>query len=351
MCLRALPKRVGVRPPWKLEETRAPGYTVGVRTLITVLVLLVGLGAADARKKRPHRAARAPAGPQWHQLDEPLDGQPEVVGSYAGGCIVGAVPVPAEGVGFETIRRWRNRFYAHPRLADWLADFGRRVRAAGLPDVLVGDISQPRGGRMRSGHRSHQVGLDADIWFTRPPADQRDSDGAFVSLVDHEAINRNVFAPNHVEVLKLAAAAPEVERIFVNWVIKKELCAAPEGERAWLHKVRPWYGHDSHFHVRLRCPPDSPQCRPQSPLSKGDGCGEEAWFSRAAAVERRKAAKAGKAVASNRRPGRRPGHTDVTRERCAEVLAAAAHPGGGVATARRKPGHGGAGRSAASPPK
>ena len=41
---------------------------------------------------------------------------------------------------------------------------------AGWPGILVGDMSQPRGGPMLTGHASHQVGLDADIWLTPMPA-------------------------------------------------------------------------------------------------------------------------------------------------------------------------------------
>jgi hypothetical protein len=34
--------------------------------------------------------------------------------------------------------------------------------------LYIGDISQPRGGPMTSGHASHQIGLDADIWMLPP---------------------------------------------------------------------------------------------------------------------------------------------------------------------------------------
>lgn len=321
------------------------GYNRAVHPRILLILVLVWAGFAEAKKKR---VRTVDPGPQWHEVREPVEAPAEVVGSYAGGCLVGAVPLPAQGVGFETIRRWRNRFYGHPNLAAWLDTFGQRIQAAGLPAVLVGDVSQPRGGRMKNGHRSHQVGLDVDIWFGRPPADRRDQDAHFPSLVDgaREAIDRSVFSPSHVAVLRHAAAAPEVDRIFVNWVIKKELCTLPEGERAWLHKVRPWYGHDSHFHVRLRCPADSPLCRPQSALPKGDGCGEESWFSRAATAERKKARAV---VAARPKKGGKPGHTDTSRARCAEVLAAAARPADAVAAAKKKPGHGGAGRATATP--
>lgn len=272
--------------------------------------------------------AMAKKGPRWHTVDAPTAGPSTAIGSYAGGCLNGGVALPAKGVGYETIRRWRNRFYAHPDLARFLDGFGKRVKAAGLPTLLVGDISQPRGGRMKSGHRSHQIGLDADIWFDRPR--KRDKDEHFRSLVDRkrETINRDVFAPEHVQVLEMAAKDPAVARIFVSWVIKRELCASVQGDRSWLPKIRPWYGHRRHFHVRLHCPAASPDCRPQRAVPTTDDCGNETWFSRAEKRKRRLAAKAGKAVKrSGRRASRR---TQDHVEPCAEVLAAPSveSPGG-----------------------
>ena len=48
-----------------------------------------------------------------------------------------------------------------------------------------------------------------------------------------------------------------------------------------MRKLRPWFGHDAHFHIRLRCPDDGKQCSPQAPIPAGDGCGKELdwWFS------------------------------------------------------------------------
>jgi penicillin-insensitive murein endopeptidase len=49
-----------------------------------------------------------------------------------------------------------------------------------------------------------------------------------------------------------------------------------------MSKVRPWYGHHDHIHVRLKCPPDSPNCRKQPPVPGDDGCAKKQldyWFS------------------------------------------------------------------------
>jgi penicillin-insensitive murein endopeptidase len=77
---------------------------------------------------------------------------------------------------------------------------------------------------------------------------------------------------SHARVLEAAARDPRVDRIFVNAHIKQELCRSVRGDRSWLRKIRPWHRHDDHFHMRLACPADSPDCIPQKPLAPGDGC-------------------------------------------------------------------------------
>jgi penicillin-insensitive murein endopeptidase len=283
-----------------------------------VVIALIGLALPAAAKKTRRKTIKSP---KWHAVKAPNQATAEAIGSYAGGCLSGAVAVPKKGVGYETIRRWRNRFWAHPTLARFLDDFGAAMRAAKLPDLLIGDLSQPRGGRMKSGHRSHQIGLDADIWFERPKKRSKDAD--FASLVHRksETINRAVFKPRHVQVLKMAAQRPEVARIFVNWVIKRELCATVDSDRAWLRKIRPWYGHDRHYHVRLHCPADSPGCRAQSPVPTEDDCGTETWFSRAEVRARRAAAKAGKSGKPGPARRRKPRSKDH-KAPCARILTA-----------------------------
>jgi penicillin-insensitive murein endopeptidase len=93
-------------------------------------------------------------------------------------------------------------------------------------------------------------------------------------------VDPKVWTPAHFEVIKAAAQDPEVERVFVNAAIKKALCRDAGHDREWLSKVRPWWGHDYHFHVRLACPPDNPDCKPQPPPGPEEGCGKDLayWF-------------------------------------------------------------------------
>ena len=71
-----------------------------------------------------------------------------------------------------------------------------------------------------------------------------------------------------------------VSEIFVNPAIKLKLCQTAQGDRSWLQKIRPWFGHDSHFHVRLTCPSGAAYCENQAPVPAGEGCDAElySWF-------------------------------------------------------------------------
>jgi penicillin-insensitive murein endopeptidase len=91
-------------------------------------------------------------------------------------------------------------------------------------------------------------------------------------------VDHNVWTPTYMEVVKTVAEDPRVTRIFVNAAIKKAMCNEAGTDRAWLAKVRPWWGHSEHFHVRLACPND-PECKGQ-PVPKGNGCGHalDSWF-------------------------------------------------------------------------
>ena len=98
---------------------------------------------------------------------------------------------------------------------------------------------------------------------------------------DRLDIDPKVLTPGHLAVIRAAALEPTVQRIFVNAAIKKALCREAKGDRSWLSKVRPMYGHDYHFHIRIKCPPGSGECESQPDPAEGEGCstGDLAyWF-------------------------------------------------------------------------
>ena len=214
----------------------------------------------------------------------PATGAPRAIGSYANGCIQGATALGLEGPGWRVIRPHRNRYWGHPELIATVREIARRVRAATGKVILVADIAQPRGGPA-SGHASHQIGLDADIRFQLVPDAALDpvlrEEGAELTMLAEgaQAMHPGRWSADQAAMLRLTAEIAAVDRIFVNPVIKRELCQTVTGDRRWLTKIVPWYGHDGHMHVRIKCPAGSPDCRRQDALPADDGCGAAlAWW-------------------------------------------------------------------------
>lgn len=215
----------------------------------------------------------------------PSAGAPHAYGFYSKGCLGGGVSIAADGLHWQIMRPSRNRNWGHPVMISLLEQLSERAAQHGWRGLLIGDISQPRGGPMLSGHASHQIGLDADIWFQPMPARrlslrERETMSA-QSLLKRGTlyVDERKWTPAHAAVLREAASFPEVERIFVHPGVKKKLCDTQQGDRRWLNKIRPFWGHDDHFHVRISCPSGSSGCRSQRAQPPGDGCGKQlAWW-------------------------------------------------------------------------
>lgn len=236
----------------------------------------------------------------WTRVESPTLGPMQAIGGYSGGCIQGAAPLPLDGPGYQVMRPGRLRYFGHSDLLDFISTLGSAVQKQSLGPLLIGDLSQPRGGRTTGGHASHQSGLDVDIWFWHPkralkgplPRKQRERIAARSILGKDKTCMRRAWKAKATTTLRLAASDARVARIFVNPAIKRELCQDVTGNRDWLRKIRPWHGHEDHFHVRLACPIDSPQCTPQAAIAPGDGCQTLGfWFDTAAQEKRRKAKK------------------------------------------------------------
>ena len=228
--------------------------------------------------------------PWAHQIT-PSAGSAEAIGGYAAGCLQGAVALPEHGTGYQILRPRQKRFYGHPVMEQYVLDLARQARKMGLPDILVGDMAMAKGGPFSSGHRSHQSGLYTDFWFKfankKLSAKERNALKP-LDMVNFQknTINSN-FGPQQMTLLKLAAQDPRVERIFVNPPIKKAMCDQfSASDPAWLRKLRPWFGHSAHFHVRLHCPVGSKDCESQKPFPAGNGCGAElaSWLNKPAMV-------------------------------------------------------------------
>lgn len=234
----------------------------------------------------PSATLAEPAKNLFGAVSAPFPGPAQAVGGAAGGCLIGAAQLPETGPGWQAMRLSRDRRWGHPETVAFVERLAAAAQGLGWPSILVGDLAQPRGGPMTFGHRSHQNGLDVDIWLRRPdgPLDAEARETLpFLSKVRPDRLGVTAaFDAGHAGLIEAAARDPAVDRIFVNAAIKAALCErAPAGDRAWLGRVRPWWAHDGHFHVRLRCPDDSPGCVQQAPTPAGDGCDASLawWFS------------------------------------------------------------------------
>ena len=217
---------------------------------------------------------------------EPTFAKAQVIGEYGNGCIKGAVPLQSGS--YYQVQQWSGGGinYGHPQLIDYLKTLIKKAHQEHLPNLLIGDLSKPYGGSFgsKSSHGSHQSGLDVDISFdfaTPRKTAYELSHPKDVYIVTTKGEITSNFDENRVKLIYLAASDPRVERIFVSPGIKRYLCKLYENQdRAWLSKLRPWFGHRGHMHVRLSCPLDSPLCVAQKQPPKGDGCGYEveSWF-------------------------------------------------------------------------
>ena len=256
-----------------------------IRIRHLVVACCVGLVAAVGTHSQT-ALAQTPAKQLFGKKKAPANLRSRAIGSYAKGCLAGGRALSIDGPAWQAMRLSRNRNWGHPVLIAFVERLAIEARAHdGWNGLLVGDLAQPRGGPMLTGHASHQIGLDADIWL-RPMPDRRYTrkereEISAISMLRKgtRTVDANKFTMAHFRLIKRAASTPGVARIFVHPGIKKALCDRAGSDRSWLRQVRPWYGHHYHFHVRMTCPPGNPGCKNQKAPPSGDGCGKElSWW-------------------------------------------------------------------------
>ena len=179
-----------------------------IATIVGFIVLAAASGAI-AKVATPGIAAKVLFG----HVALPTEAAPRSVGGYAKGCLAGAAALPLDGPHWQVMRLSRNRHWGRPELVSYLEKFSADVAEDGWPGLLIGDMSQPRGGPMPTGHASHQIGLDADIWFVPMPdhtlsADEREKKSA-VSLLMNGRLSVD---PSEME--RSVCAAPEARRLL-----------------------------------------------------------------------------------------------------------------------------------------
>ena len=159
-------------------------------------------------------APKTPANELFGRKTTPLPGPSRSIGSYGDGCLAGAVALPISGPTWQVMRKSRNRYWGNPSLVAFIERLADNAKKVGWNGLLIGDMSQPRGGPMLSGHSSHQIGLDVDIWFTPMPdhelsPEQREFDMALNMVAkDRRDVDPDVWTHERTEVVRAAAAGP-----------------------------------------------------------------------------------------------------------------------------------------------
>ncbi len=255
------------------------------RMIFTVIVAMWVDAVCSQSVDDPNVGSETPAKTLFGGQNNPTPLPGNAIGSYSRGCLAGAQALAVTGYGWQLLGLSRNRYWAHPSLVKYIERFAKDARDIdGWSGLFVGDISQARGGPMLTGHKSHQIGLDVDIWLRAAPdrsltGAEREHIRAVSMRKSRFKLNTGTWTEQHAVLLKRAASYPQVARIFVHPVIKKELCEWAGTDRSWLTKIRAWYGHHYHFHVRLKCPAGNELCENQMSPHSGDGCGPElAWW-------------------------------------------------------------------------
>ena len=260
---------------------------------ITAVFLIAGLAACQAED--PPMVSQSAQNMNDTRVAKNLFGampsgsaqRSEPVGGYARGCQAGAEQLAETGPTWQAMRLSRNRNWAQPETLDFVRDLSRFAATQdGWEGIYVGDMSQPRGGPMLTGHRSHQTGLDIDFWMLPPDrlnltAQERENLSSISMRRAAGAYTNDRWSPQHEAIIRAAASDPRVARIFIFPGAKVAMCNSATGDRSWLNKVRPWWGHHYHFHVRLNCPDGASGCVDQAPPPPGDGCADAAgWVDR-----------------------------------------------------------------------
>lgn len=214
-------------------------------------------------------------------------GVSEPVGNYNNGCIFNSHSLQISTEHYQVAHPKKMRYFGDESMIRFIERYSRTVHKNGIGSVLVGDVSTKYGGRLNTGHASHQNGLDVDIEFYLDRINSRDLDKPHANILVNKGkqTTNSLFNRKYYDLIMLAAKDPLVERIFVSPAIKVKMCdmTRDESMHKYLHKIRPWFGHTEHFHVRLKCPSHAYDCERQDPIPEMFTIAEEkedalSWF-------------------------------------------------------------------------
>ncbi len=206
----------------------------------------------------------------------------EPIGSYNKGSLLNASDLPPEGPGYMRLFTKRNRGWGTEEIVSMIVETAADINQL-YPDkdrLQAGDIGAEKGGQI-SRHGSHQNGLDIDITYYRVNGKEQKPEsinGFQESMVRNGKLSSNFDIVRNWELVKTLHKHGKVQRIFLDTVIKRELCKHARGIGEFtdqvevLRSLRPFKNHSDHLHVRLYCPPEAKACKAQEEVAPGPGC-------------------------------------------------------------------------------
>lgn len=223
-------------------------------------------------------------GQEEEVIDEDPANETEAVGYYSNnGELVNGENIMSRNTSLiHKIFTGRDRYYGTNEIIDVIVDIAQEMdaRFSDIEKLQIGDIANKEGGSAAPNHASHQNGLDVDIvYYSKSRKLQGTNNGYWTQyfvqggkLVDFDTFR-------NWEMFKYIVENYDVGRIFVDPVIKEEICRYTKAEGEFsanievLRRLRPLEKHHgTHFHLRLKCPVDDTRCIDQTEPPQGSGC-------------------------------------------------------------------------------
>lgn len=210
----------------------------------------------------------------------------KAVGFYTDGKIEKATLLPEKGEAFQQVYTERDTHWGTGMIVSMIENASEYLVTKWYPGtvVMIGDVAKKFGGDIGT-HASHQSGLDADIpYIGNKGFDRVIANGEVKSSFDYMKNWQFLRLIANQKIVQDGRTTTVLNRVFMNPVIHKGFCAWAQKsdllknplDQEIMSRIRPWEGHDKHFHVRLKCSPHYPACRNQQEPAKfnpNDPCG------------------------------------------------------------------------------
>jgi len=210
-------------------------------------------------------------------------GQSFPIGTPNNGSLENADCLPETGEGYMQLFRDVEHIWGTYPMIDMIqkaaADIARDY--PGRDRLQVEDISAKNGGDIDP-HGSHENGQDVDLEFFKADGVEHNPSAKHQYYADPMVINGKL-SPNfdverNWELMKALHRHGNVQKIFVDQVLKNELCKYAKSKNDYakniqvLRSLRHEKNHEDHMHVRIRCPKNATKCVNLPDPPAGAGC-------------------------------------------------------------------------------